>query len=124
VEELPKRTRHRTSLRQDCHDRFRAGQSTTALQEKIPTCEGRIPLATEPDADISDMAHKQSSRDRRRILQPAETFFTGHPRLALTYAMYAGHAFIGILPRDTQLDTQLAEGLSLTSRSSRRTWTR
>src|SRR5947208_10535112 len=46
--------------------------------------------------------------------QPAETFFTGHRSLALTYDhVTLATLYSGILRRDTQLDTQLAEGLSL-----------
>ena len=46
--------------------------------------------------------------------QPAETFFTGHRGLALTYDdVTLATLYSEILPRDTQLDTQLAEGLSL-----------
>src|SRR6266516_1840874 len=46
--------------------------------------------------------------------QPAETFFTAHCGLALTYDdVTLATLYSEILPRDTQLDTQLAEGLSL-----------
>jgi len=46
--------------------------------------------------------------------QPAETFFRGHRSLALTYDdVTLATLYSEILPRDTQLDTQLAEGLSL-----------
>src|SRR2546428_1331603 len=46
--------------------------------------------------------------------QPAETFFTAHRGLALTYDdVTLATLYSEILPRDTQLDTQLAEGLSL-----------
>jgi IMP dehydrogenase len=46
--------------------------------------------------------------------QPAETFFTTHRGLALTYDdVTLATLYSEILPRDTQLDTQLAEGLSL-----------
>ena len=46
--------------------------------------------------------------------QPAETFFTAHRGMALTYDdVTLATLYSEILPRDTQLDTQLAEGLSL-----------
>src|SRR5213083_2115934 len=46
--------------------------------------------------------------------QPAETFFTAHCGLALTYDdVTLATLYSEILPRDTQLDTELAEGLSL-----------
>src|SRR6266508_3295895 len=46
--------------------------------------------------------------------QPAETFFTAQRGLALTYDdVTLATLYSEILPRDTQLDTQLAEGLSL-----------
>src|SRR5437899_5606784 len=46
--------------------------------------------------------------------QPAETFFTSHSNVALTYDdVTLATLYSEILPRDTQLDTQLAEGLSL-----------
>src|SRR3989442_3218213 len=46
--------------------------------------------------------------------QPAETFFTAHRGLALTYDdVTLATLYSEILPRDTQLDTELAEGLSL-----------
>jgi IMP dehydrogenase len=46
--------------------------------------------------------------------QPAETFFTAHRGLALTYDdVTLATLYSEILPRDTQLDTRLAEGLSL-----------
>src|SRR5213083_671216 len=46
--------------------------------------------------------------------QPAETFFTAHCGLALTYDdVTLATMYSEILPRDTQLDTELAEGLSL-----------
>jgi IMP dehydrogenase len=46
--------------------------------------------------------------------QPAETFFPAHRGLALTYDdVTLATLYSEILPRDTQLDTQLADGLSL-----------
>jgi len=46
--------------------------------------------------------------------QPAETFFTAQRGLALTYDdVTLATLYSEILPRDTQLDTELAEGLSL-----------
>src|SRR2546427_916032 len=46
--------------------------------------------------------------------QPAETFFTAHRGMALTYDnVTLATLYSEILPRDTQLDTPLAEGLSL-----------
>src|SRR5213075_1567405 len=45
---------------------------------------------------------------------PAETFFTTHRGLALTYDdVTLATLYSEILPRETQLDVQLAEGLSL-----------
>src|SRR5437667_5229135 len=46
--------------------------------------------------------------------QPAETFFTAHRGLALTYDdVTLATLYSEILPRDTQLDTQPADGLHL-----------
>src|SRR5213075_390726 len=46
--------------------------------------------------------------------QPAEAFFTAHRGLALTYDdVTLATLYSEILPRDTQLDIQLADGLSL-----------
>src|SRR2546429_7809567 len=46
--------------------------------------------------------------------QPADAFFTAHSSLALTYDdVTLATLYSEILPRDTQLDTQLAEGLTL-----------
>ena len=46
--------------------------------------------------------------------QPAEAFFSAHSSLALTYDdVTLATLYSEILPRDTQLDTRLAEGLNL-----------
>src|SRR5438128_1672489 len=46
--------------------------------------------------------------------QPADAFFRAHSNLALTYDdVTLATMYSEILPRDTQLDTQLAEGLDL-----------
>ncbi len=46
--------------------------------------------------------------------QPADTFFTASGQLALTYDdVSLGTLYSEVLPRDTQLDTQLCEGLRL-----------
>src|SRR5438128_3868357 len=46
--------------------------------------------------------------------QPADAFFRAHSNLALTYDdVTLATVYSEILPRDTQLDTQLAEGLHL-----------
>src|SRR5438876_2972215 len=46
--------------------------------------------------------------------QPAETFFTAYRGLALTYDdVTLATSYSEILPRDTQLDVTLAEGLDL-----------
>src|SRR6266481_197638 len=46
--------------------------------------------------------------------QPAETFFTAHRGMALTFDdLTLATLYSEILPRDTQLDTTLAEGLEL-----------
>src|SRR5437899_2154868 len=64
---------------------------------------------------ISDMAVKQEfNAIDAEFYQPAETFFTAHRGMALTYDdVTLATLYSEILPRDTQLDTQLAEGLSL-----------
>src|SRR5437016_7703189 len=61
------------------------------------------------------MAEKQEfNAIDAEFYQPAETFFTAHCGLALTYDdVTLATLYSEILPRDTQLDTQLAEGLSL-----------
>src|SRR5213079_2937697 len=49
-----------------------------------------------------------------QFYQPADTFFPAHPSLGLTFDdLTLATLYSEILPRDTQLDTQLAEGLSL-----------
>src|SRR5216683_6352570 len=46
--------------------------------------------------------------------QPAESFFTAYGHLALTYDdVTLATLYSEVLPRDTQLDTTLAEGLQL-----------
>src|SRR5207247_2516425 len=64
---------------------------------------------------LSDMALKQEfNAIDAEFYQPAETFFTAHRGLALTYDdVTLATLYSEILPRDTQLDTELAEGLSL-----------
>src|SRR5437016_6125611 len=61
------------------------------------------------------MAEKQEfNAIDAEFYQPAETFFTAHCGLALTYDdVTLATLYSEILPRDTQLDTQLAEELSL-----------
>jgi IMP dehydrogenase len=49
-----------------------------------------------------------------QFYQPATEFFSAHPHLALTYDdVTLATLYSEILPRDTQLDTVLAEGLHL-----------
>src|SRR5216117_4417345 len=64
---------------------------------------------------LSDMALKQEfNAIDAEFYQPAETFFTGHRGLALTYDdITLATLYSEILPRDTQLDVQLTEGLNL-----------
>ena len=61
------------------------------------------------------MAVKQESNPiDAEFYQPADAFFTGHRSLALTYDdITLATLYSEILPRDTQLDVQLAEGLNL-----------
>ena len=57
---------------------------------------------------------QQSNPVDSQFFQPAEAFFSSHSNLALTYDdVTLATLYSEILPRDTQLDTQLAEGLSL-----------
>lgn len=59
------------------------------------------------------MAASQKNPDSRFYL-PADAFFTANSRVALTYDdVTLATLYSEILPRDTQLDTQLAEGLCL-----------
>jgi len=64
---------------------------------------------------LSDMAVKQESNAvDAEFYAAADAFFTAHRNLALTYDdVTLATLYSEILPRDTQLDTQLAEGLSL-----------
>ncbi len=68
-----------------------------------------------PGPTLSDMAVEQppNSVDAGFYL-PADAFFTAHSSLALTYDdVTLATLYSEILPRDTQLDTRLAEGLNL-----------
>ena len=68
-----------------------------------------------PGPTLSDMAVKQefNAIDAEFYL-PAAAFFTAHRSLALTYDdITLATLYSEILPRDTQLDIQLAEGLNL-----------
>jgi len=59
------------------------------------------------------MAAQTGSLDSQ-FYQTADTFFAGHAHLALTFDdLTLATLYSEILPRDTQLDTQLAEGLHL-----------
>lgn len=62
-----------------------------------------------------DMAiSPEASAIDRQFYQPADEFFPAHRLLALTYDdVTLGTLFSEILPRDTQLDTTLADGLNL-----------
>src|SRR5438094_5161607 len=68
-----------------------------------------------PGPTLSDMAVKQQSNAvDAEFYQPADAFFTEHRSLALTYDdVTLATLYSEILPRDTQLDTQLTEGLNL-----------
>src|SRR5437660_2106692 len=68
-----------------------------------------------PRPTLSDMARKQESNAvDAQFYQPAEAFFSAHSRLALTYDdVTLATLYSEILPRDTQLDSRLAEGLNL-----------
>jgi len=61
------------------------------------------------------MAVKQeTNRVDAEFYQPADSFFAAHRNLALTYDdVTLATLYSEILPRDTQLDTRLAEGLDL-----------
>src|SRR5262245_56896871 len=61
------------------------------------------------------MAVKQESNAiDDAFYQPAEAFFPAHSGIALTYDdVTLATLYSEILPRDTQLDMQLSEGLSL-----------
>src|SRR5205807_7113313 len=74
-----------------------------------------LPCHRKPGPTLSDMAVKQESNPiDAEFYQPADAFFTGHRSLALTYDdITLATLYSEILPRDTQLDVQLAEGLNL-----------
>src|SRR5947207_3364652 len=68
-----------------------------------------------PGRTLSDMALEQPPNSvDAGVYQPADAFFTAHSSLALTYDdVTLATLYSEILPRDTQLDTRLAEGLNL-----------
>ena len=68
-----------------------------------------------PGPTLSDMAVKQDFNPiDAEFYLPAAAFFTAHRSLALTYDdITLATLYSEILPRDTQLDVQLAEGLNL-----------
>src|SRR5438105_13353521 len=68
-----------------------------------------------PGPTLSDMAVEQPPNSvDAGFYQPADAFFTAHRSLALTYDdVTLATLYSEILPRDTQLDTRLAEGLRL-----------
>src|SRR5437588_12865162 len=68
-----------------------------------------------PGPTLSDMAVKQEFNPiDAEFYLPAAAFFTAHRSLALTYDdITLATLYSEILPRDTQLDVQLAEGLNL-----------
>src|SRR5438094_3399032 len=68
-----------------------------------------------PGPTLSDMAVEQPPNSvDAGFYQPADAFFTAHSSLALTYDdVTLATLYSEILPRDTQLDTRLAEGLNL-----------
>src|SRR5262245_40432413 len=60
------------------------------------------------------VAMELSARDDAGFYQPAEAFFLTHRQVALTYDdVTLATQYSEVLPRDTQLDTALAEGLHL-----------
>src|SRR5690349_872556 len=61
------------------------------------------------------MAVKQETNPvDAEFYQPADSFFAAHRNLALTYDdVTLATLYSEVLPRDTQLDTRLAEGLDL-----------
>ncbi len=66
-----------------------------------------------PRTAFSDMATQSKNLDSQ-FYQPADAFFSAHSNLALTYDdVTLATLYSEILPRDTQLDTQLADGLHL-----------
>ncbi len=65
-------------------------------------------------ASFSDMAATRNTSFDDPFYQPAEQFFPANNKLALTYDdVTLATLYSDILPRDTQLDTQLAENLRL-----------
>src|SRR5437868_13502298 len=57
---------------------------------------------------------RESNRIDEEFYRPSEPFFEGQHGLALTYDdVTLATLYSDILPRDTQLDTVLAEGLDL-----------
>ncbi len=76
----------------------------------------RIKLAKDARARaFSDMAATQKTHSLdARFYQAADDFFPAHAALALTYDdVTLATQYSEVLPRDTQLDTRLAEGLTL-----------
>jgi IMP dehydrogenase len=64
-------------------------------------------------SSFSDMAAPMKALDSQ-FYQPADTFFPAHASLGLTFDdLTLATCYSEILPRDTQLETQLAEGLQL-----------
>ena len=65
-------------------------------------------------ASFSDMAATRNTSFDDPFYQPAEQFFPANNKLALTFDdVTLATLYSDILPRDTQLDTQLAENLRL-----------
>src|SRR5437660_12866373 len=80
-----------------------------------PSRSSNSPCHNKRTPTLSDMALKQEfNAIDAGFYQPADAFFTAHRSLALTYDdVTLATLYSEILPRDTQLDIQLAEGLNL-----------
>ena len=71
------------------------------------------------------MAATRNSSFDNPFYQPADKFFPSNNKIGLTFDdITLATLYSEILPRDTQLDTRLADICICTSPPSRRTWTR
>jgi hypothetical protein len=73
---------------------------------------------------FSDMAATRNSSFDDPFYQPADKFFPANNKIGLTFDdITLATLYSEILPRDTQLDTTLAENLHLNIPRFRPTWT-
>src|SRR5947208_2629162 len=107
---------NRARSRGVCSRRLGFGQFAPCGEIKMPVLDGlNSPCHCHRSPTLSDMAVTQQFNPvDAEFYQTADDFFSAHKSLALTYDdVTLATLYSEILPRDTQLDTQLAEGLTL-----------